>query len=55
MQTEFQLIDKEVKVWYIFAAVIKKQYDMRIISIRENPEYKDRAIDYISGKWSSVL
>lgn len=27
---------------------------MRIISVRENPEYKDRAIDYISSKWSSV-
>lgn len=28
---------------------------MRIISIRENPEYKDAAIDYISSKWPSVL
>lgn len=27
---------------------------MRIISVRENPEYKDTAIDYISSKWSSV-
>ena len=27
---------------------------MRIISVRENPEYKDRIIDYISSKWSSV-
>ncbi len=27
---------------------------MKIISIREKPEYKDRAIDYISSKWSSV-
>jgi GNAT superfamily N-acetyltransferase len=27
---------------------------MRIISVRENPEYKDRVIDYISSKWSSV-
>ncbi len=25
---------------------------MKIISVRENPEYKDRAIDYISSKWS---
>lgn len=27
---------------------------MKIISIRENPEYKDQAIEYISSKWSSV-
>jgi len=27
---------------------------MRIISIRENPEYKDVMINYISSKWSSV-
>jgi len=25
---------------------------MRIISVRENPEYKDRMVDYISSKWS---
>jgi len=25
---------------------------MKIISVRENPEYKDKAIDYISSKWS---
>lgn len=27
---------------------------MKIISIRENPEYKDKAIQYISSKWESV-
>lgn len=27
---------------------------MRIISVRENPEYKDKVIDYLSSKWSSV-
>lgn len=27
---------------------------MRIISVRENPEYQDKAIDYISSKWPSV-
>ncbi|MDR2084479.1 MAG: GNAT family N-acetyltransferase [Bacteroidales bacterium] len=27
---------------------------MKIISVRENPEYKDVAVDYISSKWSSV-
>ncbi len=26
---------------------------MKIISIRENPEYKDAAIEYISSKWSA--
>jgi hypothetical protein len=31
-----------------------KQNDMKIISIRENPEYRDRAIDYISSKWLLV-
>jgi hypothetical protein len=31
-----------------------KQNDMKIISIRETPEYKDRAIDYISSKWLLV-
>ena len=25
---------------------------MRIISVRENPEYKDKIIEYISSKWS---
>lgn len=25
---------------------------MKIISVRENPEYKNRAIDYFSSKWS---
>ena len=27
---------------------------MKIISIRENPEYKEIAINYFSSKWSSV-
>lgn len=27
---------------------------MRIISIRENPEYRDTAIKYFQSKWSSV-
>ncbi len=27
---------------------------MKIISIRENPEYKDIAIEYFQGKWTSV-
>ncbi|MCC8146763.1 MAG: GNAT family N-acetyltransferase [Bacteroidales bacterium] len=27
---------------------------MRVISVRENPEYKDDAIEYISSKWPSV-
>lgn len=26
---------------------------MRIISVREHPEYKDKAIEYISSKWSA--
>jgi len=26
---------------------------MRIISVREYPEYKDKAIEYISSKWSA--
>ena len=26
---------------------------MRIVSVRENPEYKDKAINYISSKWSA--
>ncbi|SHG22365.1 GNAT family N-acetyltransferase [Dysgonomonas macrotermitis] len=26
---------------------------MKIISVRENPEMKDKAIDYISSKWSA--
>ncbi|MDR2914784.1 MAG: GNAT family N-acetyltransferase [Tannerella sp.] len=26
---------------------------MKIISVREHPEYKDKAIDYISSKWSA--
>lgn len=26
---------------------------MKIISVRENPEYKDIAIDYISSKWEA--
>lgn len=25
---------------------------MKVISVREHPEYKDRAIEYISSKWS---
>jgi N-acetylglutamate synthase-like GNAT family acetyltransferase len=28
---------------------------MKIISIRENPEYKDRAISYFQSKWPTVL
>jgi len=28
---------------------------MRIISVRENPEYKDKAIQYIQRSWPSVL
>lgn len=28
---------------------------MKIISIRENPEYKDHAIKYFQSKWQSVL
>jgi GNAT superfamily N-acetyltransferase len=28
---------------------------MKVISIRENPEYKDQAIDYFKSKWQSVL
>ena len=27
---------------------------MRIISVRENPEYKDRAIQYFQNSWSEV-
>jgi len=27
---------------------------MKIISIRENPAYAERAVDYFSSKWSSV-
>ena len=27
---------------------------MKVISIRENPEYNDRGIDYISSKWTSA-
>lgn len=27
---------------------------MKIISVRENPEYQNEAIDYISSKWTSV-
>lgn len=27
---------------------------IKVISVRENPEYKDIAIDYISSKWASV-
>ncbi|MFC4672241.1 hypothetical protein ACFO6W_00890 [Dysgonomonas termitidis] len=27
-----------------------KSYHL-LISIKENPEYKDKAIDYISNKW----
>jgi len=29
--------------------------DLRIISIRESPEYKDRAIKYFQQSWESVL
>lgn len=32
----------------------KKIEIMRIISIRENPEYKDKAVNYFSSTWSSV-
>ena len=28
---------------------------MKIISVRENPDYKDRAIEYFQGAWRSVL
>ena len=28
---------------------------MKIISIRENPEYKDQAIKYFQSKWQNVL
>ncbi|MBN2280246.1 MAG: GNAT family N-acetyltransferase [Candidatus Marinimicrobia bacterium] len=28
---------------------------MKIISVRENPEYKDQAIQYFQSKWQSVL
>jgi len=28
---------------------------MKIISIRENPEYKDQAISYFQSKWPTVL
>ena len=28
---------------------------MKIISIRENPEYKDQAINYFQSKWQTVL
>jgi len=28
---------------------------MKIISVRENPEYKDKAIQYIQRSWPSVL
>jgi GNAT superfamily N-acetyltransferase len=28
---------------------------MKVISIRENPEYKDKAIKYFQSKWQSVL
>lgn len=27
---------------------------MKIISVRENPEYQNKAIEYISSKWTSV-
>jgi N-acetylglutamate synthase-like GNAT family acetyltransferase len=32
----------------------EKQKNMRIISIRENSEYKDIAIKYLQSKWPSV-
>jgi len=28
---------------------------MKIISVREKPDYKDRAIEYFQGNWKSVL
>lgn len=33
--------------------VNSKVEKMRIISVRENPEFKDIAIDYISSKWDA--
>ena len=28
---------------------------MKIISVRENPEYKEKAIQYFQNSWSEVL
>ncbi|OIV41634.1 GNAT family N-acetyltransferase [Flavobacterium johnsoniae] len=28
---------------------------MRIISVRENPEYKDKTIEYLQNSWSEIL
>lgn len=32
--------------------ILRKNETMQIISIRENPEFKDIAIEYFSSKWS---
>ena len=28
---------------------------MKVVSVRENPEYKDKAIQYLQNSWSEVL
>lgn len=35
--------------------ILKFKTEMRIISVRENPEYKDKTIEYLQNSWSEIL
>lgn len=37
----------------IQGGIVQAEADVRILSIRDNPEYLDRAADYFSAKWSA--